>query len=153
MSNNYVLQALVFEQDFLQERKDRESSHGKMTDIKDQSAVEVNRLQTRIRELEEKAGKTTEVDRAFHQLQEDYQISQSQIIAYKKQMDIGKKELEEERKKVEQNQSIIQQKQSKIDGLNSQLRLLSTEVWLHVYVLSSKLLPLSIECSVEKSCQ
>ena len=87
-----MLQASIFKQDFLAERKDRESSYGRLTDLKDQSAAEVIRLMTRIGKLEiEKAG----VDRAFQQLQKDYQISQSQMIAYKKQMDIGKKELEE----------------------------------------------------------
>ena len=113
----------------MQERKDRESSHGKLSDIKDQSAAHVNRLESRIRELEkEKAGKATAADRAFLQLQEDYQISQSQIIAYKKQMDIGKKELEVERKRLEEERVEVEKRQSRIDGLNSQLRLLSTEV-------------------------
>ena len=53
----------------------------------------------------------------MYQQLKDYEISQSQIIAYTKQMDIGKKELEEVRKRVEQ-------KQSRIDTLNSQLKLL-----------------------------
>ena len=120
-----MLQALTFKQDFLEEQKDRESSYGRLTDLKDQSAAEVNRLMTRIRELEmEKAG----ADRAFQQLQEDYQISQSQIVAYKKQMDIGKKELEWERRKVEEERMEVEQKQTSIDGLNNQLRLFSNEV-------------------------
>ena len=61
-----MLQASIFKQDFLAERKDRESSYGRLTDLKDQSAAEVIRLMTRIGKLEiEKAG----VDRAFQQLQ------------------------------------------------------------------------------------
>ena len=123
-------QALVFQQDFLQERKVRESFHSRLTDIKDQSAAHVNRLQTRIRELEKEkfnGRATVAADREkFEQLQEDYQISQSQIIAYKKQMDIGKKELEEVRKKVEV-------KQLKIDRNNLQLSLLKTEVYAHYF--------------------
>ena len=133
-----MLQAQIYEQDFLQERKDRESAHGKLTDLKDQSAAKVNRLKSRIRDLEkEKADRAT----VAYQLQEDYQISQSQIIAYKKQIDIGKRELEEERKKVEdermeveQKQTTIERKQTSIDRLNNQLRLLSTEVCVYAQV-------------------
>ena len=139
-----MLQALLYKQDFLQERKDSESAHGKLTDLNDQSVAEVNRLESRIRELEkEKADKATAVNRAFQQLQEDYQISQSQIIAYKKQIDIGKRELEEERKRVEekrmeveQKQTTIERKQTIIDRLNNQLRLLSTEVCVYALVYS-----------------
>ena len=113
-----------------------------MESIREQSAVVVNRLETTIRELEkenknltQRAGVANTDKERFHQLQEDYQISQSQIIAYKKQMDIGKRELEEERKKVEQKLKIIEQKQTSIDGLNNQLRLLSNEVcWIFIFV-------------------
>ena len=106
----------------------REYSHGEMT------AAEVNRLQAKIRELDRE--KATTMDRS-QQLQEDYQISQSQIIAYKKQMDISKKELEEEKKKVEEEKKRVEEKQLSIDGLNSQLRLLSHEVTAVVTLLLS----------------
>ena len=44
---------------------------------------------------------------ALEQLQEDYQISQSQIIAYKKQLDACKKELNEEKNKGQIMQGMI----------------------------------------------
>ena len=94
------MQATVYYEDFLQERKDREAIHAESQHIKE---------------------KSSDYDMRYQQLEEDYQIAQSQILAYKKQMDICKKDLEEEREKAAQNQS-------RIDGLNSQLKLLSTEV-------------------------
>ena len=88
-----------------------------MIDFEDQTAAHVNRMETRIFELERENNELKQMsfDRSrFDQLQEDYQISQSQIIAYKKQMDICKKELENEKRK---NEELI-----------SQLHNLTTEV-------------------------
>ena len=130
-------QAATHQEDILHEK---EAKHAELKNLTEQSATVINIKETRIRELEkenkELTQRTTGLATAeFQQLQEDYQISQSQIIAYKKQMDIGKKELEWERRKVEEERmevekkkATIEQKQSRIDGLNSQLRLLSTEV-------------------------
>ena len=134
-SNNiYTSQAATYREDFLHERRDREAKHEELQNLTEQSAAIINRKETRIAELEkeltQRVTSLATADREkFQQLQEDYQISQSQIIAYKKQMDIGKKELEEERKRVEQ-------RQTRIDVLNSQLSKLTTEVYVHVARLS-----------------
>ena len=76
-----------------------------MIDFKEQTAAHVNRMETRIFELERENNELKQLtfDRSrFDQLQEDYQISQSQIISYKKQMDIYKKELENGKRKNEE---------------------------------------------------
>ena len=97
-----------------------------MTDFQYQSAAHINRLETRIKELEKENNELKQLnfnridEGRLQQLQEDYQISQSQIIAYKKQMDIGKKELEDEKRKS--------------DELNSQLYHLRVEVSMIMWV-------------------
>ena len=136
MKISITSQASTYREDFLHERRDREAKHDELQDHRDQSAAIMNRLESRNSELEKENKELTQratglaaADKQkFQQLQENYQISQSQIIAYKKQMDIGKKELEEERKKVEEERKEVEQRQAIIDALKSQLKLFSTEV-------------------------
>ena len=90
-------------EDFLQERKDREAKHAELQRVKESSAVIMG----------------------YQQLDEDYQIAQSQILAYKSQLNHCKKDLEEERNRAERQQT-------RIDGLNSQLRLLNNEVCMFI---------------------
>ena len=121
----------MYQEDFQNERKYREAKHHELQNLKDKSAAEVNRLGTIIRDLEKENkelrtnGVATADKERFQQLQEDYHISQSQLIACKKQVIIGNRELEEEKKKVEQ----------KLVRQTSQLRLLSIEVcYIFIFV-------------------
>ena len=83
----------MYKEDFEQERKDREAMNDQMEELKEKSSVIINRLEIANKTLVKKYK-----PQALEQLQEDFQISQSQIIAYKKQLDACKKDLEEERR-------------------------------------------------------
>ena len=83
----------MYKEDFEQERKDREAMNDQMEELKEKSSVIINRLEIANKTLVKKYN-----PQALEQLQEDFQISQSQIIAYKKQLDACKKDLEEERR-------------------------------------------------------
>ena len=108
-------QAATHQEDILHEK---EAKHAELKNLTEQSATVINIKETRIRELEkenkELTQRTTGLATAeFQQLQEDYQISQSQIIAYKKQMDIGKKELEWERR-IEERMEVVEKKSQQL---------------------------------------
>ena len=96
----------MYKEDFDHERKDREAMNDQLGELKEKSAMIINRLETANQALLKKCNPQT-----LEQLQEDYQVSQSQIIAYKKQLDACKKELDEERNKG-------QMMQGRIDTLN-----------------------------------
>ena len=98
----HMTQAVTYQEDFLQERKDREKIHAQMEELKDQSVVTINRLEAEIQNLKTCATASGE----------DFQC-QSQIMAYKKQLDACKKELEEERRS--------QVMKDKVDILNEQM--------------------------------
>ena len=89
-----------------------------MEDLKNQAAVMIKRLQTDIQNLKTEIKNLKLGESATA---EDYQISQSQIIAYKKQLDACKKELDKER-------SNGQVMQDKIDAVQEQMIKLTTEV-------------------------
>ena len=97
----------MYKEDFEQERKDREAMNDQLEELKEKSTI-INRLETANKTLVKCNPQTLE------QLQEDYQISQSQIILYKKQLDACKKELGEERNKG-------QMMQGRIDALSALL--------------------------------
>ena len=84
----------MYKEDFDHERKDREAMNDQLQQLKEKSSTIINRLETANQALLKKCN-----PQALELLQEDYQISQSQIIAYKKQLDACKKELEEERRR------------------------------------------------------
>ena len=89
-----------------------------MEDLKNQAAVMIKILQTDIQNLKTEIKNLKLGESATA---EDYQISQSQIIAYKKQLDACKKELDKER-------SNGQVMQDKIDAVQEQMIKLTTEV-------------------------
>ena len=96
----------MYKEDFDSERKDRVAMNDQLEELKEKSSTIINRLETANHELLKKCNSQM-------LQQEDYQISQSQIIAYKKQLDACKKELEEERRR-----GLVMQ--DKIDALNIQ---------------------------------
>ena len=92
-----------------------------MEELKEQSSVIVNRLETEVKDLKTeiknlKAGATVTA--------EDFQLSQSQIIAYKKQLDACKKELDEERRRGH----VMQDRIDALNGFQEQATLLEAEV-------------------------
>ena len=109
----------MFEEDFDNERKDREAMHDQMQEMKEKSSAIINRLETANQALLKKCN-----SQSLEQLQEDYQISQSQIIAYKKQLDACKKELEEERNKGQ----VMQGRIDSLNALQAQVNQLTAEV-------------------------
>ena len=58
------------------------------------------------------------------QIEEDYQISRSQVLAYKEQIDFHKRELEDERRRAQ----VLQEKIDTLDGLQEELSRLKAEV-------------------------
>ena len=104
-------------EDFLQERKDREAFHGQLEAFREKSEVEIHTLQLELRK------KLVEIE----QLHEDYQVSQSQIIAYKKQLDASKKELEEERRRGQ----VMQDRINALSVLQEQNTKLKAKVHVH----------------------
>ena len=104
-----IHQVVICQQEYLQERRDRGKVRGKMEELKDQSTVIIDRLKTEIQSLTE-----------------DYQISQSQIIAYKKQLDACKKELEEERRRASQ----MKQRIDMLNAIQEEVTILTAEVCL-----------------------
>ena len=97
-------------EDFLQERKDREAIHGQLETFREKSEVKLRK-------------KLVEIER----LQEEYQISQSQIIAYKKQLDACKNELDEERRRGQ----VMQDRNDALNAHQEQNIKLKTEVYVH----------------------
>ena len=89
----------MYKEDFEQERKDREAMNDHMQELKDNSAAIINRLETANKAIVDQGTVAAKGQQKLEQLQEDFQISQSQIVAYKKQLDACKKELEEERRR------------------------------------------------------
>ena len=91
-----------------------------MEDLREQSTVTIMDLKTEIKNLKTGASATAE----------DFQISQSQIVAYKKQLDACKKELEEKRRR-----GLVMQ--DRIDTLNAtqdEANILKAEVCLCMYL-------------------
>ena len=109
----------MFKEDFDHERKDREAMNDQLEELKEKSSAIINRLETANQALVKKCN-----PQALEQLQEEFQISQSQIIAYKKQLDACKKELEEERNKCQMMQDRI----VKLNALQAQISNLTAEV-------------------------
>ena len=109
----------MYKEDFEQERKDREAMNDQLQEVKEKSSKIVCRLETANQALVKKCN-----SQKLEQLQEDYQISQSQIIAYKKQLDACKKELDEERNKSQAMQDRI----DALNGLQEQMIKLTAEV-------------------------
>ena len=102
-----------------------------LQDMKEQSSVSVNRLQARIKELETKnkalkqhLSLTADIQQRLAQIEEDYQVSQSQIRAYKKQVDTCKKELEDERRRAQ----LLQERIDVLNGLQEEMSRLRAEV-------------------------
>ena len=93
-----IHQVVTYEADFLQERSDKENVLTQMKVLREQSTATA----------------------------EDYQISQSQIIAYKKQLDACKKELEEERRKCQ----VMQDRIDVLNAIQEQATILEAEVCL-----------------------
>ena len=89
----------MYKEDFHQERKDRVAMNDQLQELKDKSAVIINRLETANKAVANQGTVAAKGQQKLEQLQEDFQISQSQIVAYKKQLDVCKKELEEERRR------------------------------------------------------
>ena len=87
-----------------------------MQEIKEKSSAIINRLEVANQALLKKCDP--------EQLQEDYQISQCQLIAYKKQLDTCKKELDEERNKGQ----VMQDKIDALNALPAQMNRLTAEV-------------------------
>ena len=85
-----------------------------MEDLKEESAVMIKNLKTEIQNLKTGASATAE----------DYQISQSQIIAYKKQLDACKKELEEERRRGQ----VMQDRIDTLNAIQEEATMLKAEV-------------------------
>ena len=110
----YLNQVATYKEDFLQERKDREKTHAQMEEQREQSAVMIKDLRTEIQNLKTGASATAE----------DFQISQSQIIAYKKQLDACKKELEDERRRGQ----VMQGRIDALNALQEQMNTLKAEV-------------------------
>ena len=69
----------------------------------------------------------TDSYKEIEQLQEDNQIWQSQIIAYKKLLDACKKELEEERRRGQ----VMQDRIGALNALQEQDAKLKAEVYVH----------------------
>ena len=109
----------MYKEDFDNERKDREAMNDQMQEMKEKSSSIINRLETANQALLKKCN-----SQSLEQLQEDYQISQSQIIAYKKQLDACKKELDEEKSKGQMMQGRI----NALSGLQAQVNQLTAEV-------------------------
>ena len=114
----------MYKEDFDNERKDREAMNDQLEELKEKSSAIINRLETANHELLKKCNPQI-------LQQEDYRISQSQIIAYKKQLDACKKELEEERRRGH----VMQER---IDALNIQEQMSKlTEVMKPLWPLAS----------------
>ena len=103
--------------------------HGQMEDLKEKSAVTIKNLKTDIQNLKSeiqnlKTGATVTT--------EEFQISQSQIIAYKKQLDACKKELEEERRRGH----VMQERIDTLNAIQEQATMLEAEVCFvyHLFV-------------------
>ena len=58
------------------------------------------------------------------QIKEDCQVSRSQVLSYKKQVDFYKRELEDERKRAQ----VLQERIDTLDGLQEELSRLKAEV-------------------------
>ena len=109
----------MYKEDFDNERKDREAMNDQLQELKEKSSAIINRLETANQALVKKCNPQT-----LEQLHEDYQISQSQIIAYKKQLDACKKELEEERRRGQ----VMQERIYTLNAIQEQATMLQVEV-------------------------
>ena len=103
----------MYKEDFEQERKDREAMHAQLQELKEKSSLIISRLEA-----------ANHNPHKLEQLQEDFQISQSQIVAYKKQLDACKKELEEERRRGQ----VMQDRIVALSALQEQIIKLTAEV-------------------------
>ena len=131
---HYTYQVATYQEDFLQERRDREKIHAQMEEHREQSAVMIKDLRTEIQNLKTGASATAE----------DFQISQSQIIAYKKQLDACKKELEEERRRGQ----VMQERIDTLNAIQEEATLLKAEVHVclctcHLFVGCNGCVPVS----------
>ena len=93
-----TVQAALYQEDFLQERRDREAFNDQLHTFKEESAIKMNRLQLELNETKEKLVATDSHIEIQH-LREEIAIIFSQTEAYKKQLDACKKELDEERER------------------------------------------------------
>ena len=109
----------MYKEDFDIERKDREAMNDQLQELKEKSSAIINRLETANQALLKKYN-----SQKLEKLEEDYQISQSQIIAYKKQLDACKKELEEERRRGQ----VMQDRIEALNTLQAQVNKLTAEV-------------------------
>ena len=111
----------MYKEDFDNERKDREAMDDQLQELKEKSSTIINRLETANQALLKKCN-----PQRLEQLQEDYQISQSQIIAYKKQLDACKKELEEERRRG----LMMLDRINRLNAVQEEVHKLTAEVYL-----------------------
>ena len=109
----------MYKEDFDNERKDREAMHDQLQELKEKSSAIINRLETANQALLKKCN-----PQKLEKLEEDYQISQSQIIAYKKQLDACKKELEEERRRGQ----VMQERMDMLNAKQEWMSRLAAEV-------------------------
>ena len=109
----------MYKEDFDIERKDREAMNDQLEELKEKSSAIINRLETANQALVKKCN-----PQVLEQLQEEFQISQSQIIAYKKQLDACKKELDEERRRGQ----VMQDRMDMLNTLQTQISNLTAEV-------------------------
>ena len=101
--------------------------------MKERTTVVINRLEFRNNELEQmQAVSSTQLA----QVMEDHQITASQVLAYKKQVDSCKRELEDERRRAQ----LLQERIDALNGLQEEMSRLRAEVHSASVFMSTELL-------------
>ena len=66
----------MFQEDFKQERRDREKCHGVLEDTKDCAAATINKLETDLKELKRKKSASDELKTRVAQIEKDNKVAQ-----------------------------------------------------------------------------
>ena len=137
----------MYEEDFREERKDREKAHGMLDELRGRLSYDKNVFETQLQEchttiaqlrsqVEDNSRKrelSQEVERLQHELfslGEERDTAMQQVRSYKKQADGFKRELEEQQMRVEG----LQQRLDHLAGIEMRANELLAEVRLMLFV-------------------
>ena len=131
----------MYEEDFQQERRDREKAHGMLEELRGRLSYDKNVFETQLRECQttiahlrsqvednsrkrELSRENERLQQELHVLEEERDTAVQQVRSYKKQADGFKRELEEQQRRVES----LQQRLDHLAGIEMRANELIAEV-------------------------